>query len=307
MALSYRSVKQRVTRSLTREILEQVIEYVELADPKLVGMQQGDDFVKEMVLLTIYKDLTGVGSGALKVLMGNNVTITQRSLLTNTKRIREQLYEWAVSHIDIGTADEWNDIAASVKRPKDLESVNLWLDSTDFKLARRNGRTKSSMYWSYKLNGPGWRFMILQDGNTRIRWMRGGYSPKIYDGNFLMFFKQDIEEQWKGGFVICDQHFTMGERHFTDPKFLAHYTTEIPKGAGTTNSAGEELATLTKKQKTKNKERAQLRARVESPFGWIKESFKSLNQPWMDTIEQLEYAIYFACAVHSQRHKAATK
>jgi hypothetical protein len=174
MVMSYRTIKQRVTGSVTQPILEQIVEYVELAIPKLLGKQQWDGFFKEMVLLTIDKDLTAVGSGALKTPMDHNLSITW-SLSTYTKRIQATLYEWAVSHINIGSSEEWNEIATNVKRPKKLESVHLGLDFTDFSLARRNGRTKTSMYWSFKLNGPlaiygsaGWQYSDPLDA----RWLQ---------------------------------------------------------------------------------------------------------------------------------------
>lgn len=108
---------------------------------------------------------------------------------------------------------------------------------------------------------------------------------------------------WTGGHIICDQHFQQGEKIFRDPIFYAHYSVELPNDAGTSNAAGDKVEVLTKAQKKAKKERANLRARVESPFGWLKSTFASLAKPWPDTVSQLEYTVYYTCGIHSERRR----
>jgi hypothetical protein len=43
----------------------------------------------------------------------------------------------------------------------------------------------------------------------------------------------------------------------------------------------------------------QLRGRVESPFGWVKNKWKSLNVKWAESEEEQEKLIYFTEGVHN--------
>ena len=59
------------------------------------------------------------------------------------------------------------------------------MDSVDLPKTHGPDRGRKSTAWSYKLNRPGRRFMFVQDLRRRVRKVFGGYSPKVYDGDFL--------------------------------------------------------------------------------------------------------------------------
>ena len=42
--------------------------------------------------------------------------------------------------------------------------------------------------------------------------MWGGYSPKVFDGNFLELFWDFFEEDLKGAGIVADNHFEWGQR-----------------------------------------------------------------------------------------------
>jgi hypothetical protein len=58
------------------------------------------------------------------------------------------------------------------------------MDSSDFPMQRRGKTSRKDPDWSYKLNRPGRRYMFLRDEKGKIRKIWGGYSPKVYDGEF---------------------------------------------------------------------------------------------------------------------------
>ena len=46
-----------------------------------------------------------------------------------------------------------------------------------------------------------------------------------------------------------------------------------------------------------NKQQQKARARIEAPFGWIKSKFKSLQFPWYESEDQLDYLVHVAVAI----------
>jgi hypothetical protein len=50
--------------------------------------------------------------------------------------------------------------------------------------------------------------------------MWGGYSPKVYDGEFLKMQCQFIEEELAGATVLTDNHFKWGKANFHSVKFV---------------------------------------------------------------------------------------
>jgi hypothetical protein len=39
-----------------------------------------------------------------------------------------------------------------------------------------------------------------------VRYLKGGYTPKLFDGHFLKL-QQDLEEKFKDAVIGADQHF----------------------------------------------------------------------------------------------------
>jgi hypothetical protein len=69
--------------------------------------------------------------------------------------------------------------------PNALKDVNLWMDSSDFRLIGKKSVSTSDSSWSQKCNSPGQRYQFIMDGKSRIRKIWGGMSPKVDDGNHL--------------------------------------------------------------------------------------------------------------------------
>lgn len=169
--------------------------------------------------------------------------------------------------------------------------MNLWIDSTDFPLERkrsaRTGRQKrgrKSRYWSFKLNKPGRRYHYALNGHASTVWLSAGYGPKKHDSQYIEENRFEFETKFRGGHFVGDEHYRKAGRLLTDPVFSAPW-----------RDNGE----LTAQQKKFNRELRHLRSRVEMPFGWLKTTFKALSMPWAGKIDQLDYLVAYATAIHA--------
>jgi len=112
--------------------------------------------------------------------------------------------------------------------------------------------------------------MLVTDGKGSIKKIWGPYSPKTYDGDFLKCHQSELSNVIKGCNVVADCHFAYARPQGTigNVRFLAPY--------------------------------ARICARVESPFGLIKQRFKSLKGPFWEDDKQLHRLIYFAAAIENR-------
>ncbi len=142
--------------------------------------------------------------------------------------------------------------------PKSQKNVNLWIDSSDFKLIGKNSTSTKDVSWSYKENSPDQRYMFVQDAQTRFRVVIGGYSPKIDDNSFLELQKDILSKAIKSGTVSGDCGFNYGKKIFKEIQFLTPFSKPVgrPKKGG----GDKELRMLTKPQEKWNKEVRLVRA-----------------------------------------------
>ena len=61
----------------------------------------------------------------------------------------------------------------------------------------------------------------------------------------------------------------------------------------------EDLEQLTTEQQKRNKAIRNVRARVESPFGWIKTHFQALNSLWYSDPALLDCAVWLTIGIHN--------
>lgn len=95
-----------------------------------------------------------------------------------------------------------------------VADTTLWMDSSDFPLTGRASTSRKHTSFSYKLNGPGQRYMVILDGSGAVKRLWGGYSPKQHDGSFLKEHKNEITDNFSGGVIIADNHFSTGKKIF---------------------------------------------------------------------------------------------
>jgi len=219
--------------------------------------------------------------------------LSNNSMEHNTNLTRELLYDWAKLHILLGKFQEWKHAARNCDFAAEVLDTNLWLDSTDISIERRPDRGPSSRHWSGKLGRPGSRFMVLQDAHATILKIWGGYSPKVYDSDFLEVEKVFFEEKLEDGVIIADNHFSGGKKLFKKPKFYTNFAERPKKRPRDASSDLEDLTLDTKKQRKFNVGHSHARARVERPFGHLKVKFEALDVPWAGELHQLTCLVFY--------------
>ena len=105
--------------------------------------------------------------------------------------------------------DDWVKNAAILPKKSGLQTVNLLIDSTDFHLCGKASISRKDPSWSYKLNAPGQCFQIACDSHGKIQQVWGGYSPKVYDGNWVRIVKEILSTEFNGAHFIVDTHYKM--------------------------------------------------------------------------------------------------
>lgn len=298
--LTFTVLAEHVHEYVLPETIHNMRVYCTQRPPVLWADRPPRSFLTKMIYVTLYRDLTRTGFCRLQHAVHFWLPISITSLQHNVRKIRCALKCWAKLKIELGSAIDWNLLTRNSNFPKLVQDTNLWIDSTDFPLERKKKRTKKSRWWSYKLNRPGRRFMIVCDAKRRIRKIWGGYSPKVDDRNWQEEWADYFEDNFHGGVIVGDKHFSWGRNHMTDPKW--HSGFEKPrrpkrKRKKTGQDHVPEAHSLTKHELDYNAAITKIRGRVESPFAKLKTTWQSLAIPWGESPHQLDCLVWYAVGI----------
>ena len=290
---------RRVENKIGDETLQVINEAVVVNLKQLWGYDKPASFEKDQILLTVYKDLFGLSFRDVVNNINIGYQITEHSFKHNVPIVREALSNWANGEIRVGNLAEWKEAASKTRFGNRVADANLWMDSSDYPIVGKSSTSRKSPQWSYKLNGVGRRYMALSNAHGHVLKLWGGYSPKVYDGDFITANKEYIESTFEGGVVLADNHFRSAGRGF---KKVKYYTNIARRQLGQKRSRNSEVVEegtgpLTREEEAFNREHQVARARVESPFGWMKTKFQALHKPWWENEEQLDYLIKYATAI----------
>ncbi|ELR24171.1 uncharacterized protein ACA1_376440 [Acanthamoeba castellanii str. Neff] len=147
-------------------------------EPPLWGMRKGKHFYHCFVLVTLYKDCYAIGQDQLY----NEV---KKSLQHNIHILHHIHKKWAQTVTHLGNLTTWHRLTAKLNLTGPVEGGCLWMDSFNIQLSGVTCILKKDLAWSYKLNSPGQHFMVLLNAHGQFQALWGGYSPKIFDGDFL--------------------------------------------------------------------------------------------------------------------------
>ena len=290
--ITYKYFKDEVRRTLGNDCFYAVRRYVIAKDPKLWGLEQPDDFLEKNLVLCIFKDIEFLGYARLRRMIWRWLKVSDKTLRHNFKIIRKILKRWGKRQIISSDANVWNNVANNIRRGRHVQNVNLLQDSSDF--PERGNVPKTDPYHSFKLNCKGRRFQVIIDLLGRVKGLFGGYSPKVYDAHWLEICRPLLERKFQGGVIAADTHYNSKINLDGITYVVPNYPNVVPIADNTAD-----LTVLTNEQKMKNNQIHKLRARVESPFGLIKNKFKSLNSKFGDNKEQHDCLVFFAIGVHN--------
>ena len=160
------------------------------------------------------------------------------------------------------------------------------MDSVDFSLEGKRSISKRGPKWSFKKNSPDQRFMFLRDGKGKVIKKWSGYSPKLYDGNWLQANKEWLESELEGGVIVADNHFMWGKKNLKKVRF--HSNSPEQRCCQEDDNDFIENIQSSKKQ-SYNRAVRNARARIENLFGQMTTLFQSLAKPWGSKEEQQNY------------------
>lgn len=307
-----------VEEKIGSSTLASMITFVSAAKPNLWGEIKPPSFIRQMVACTVYKDMKAIGYQTLNKKINYGYKLNHKSLQHNIQIIRKELGRWGKGKIELGNKYKWKMASLRVEVPKNLKkklkSPLLWTDSSDFPRAKFKGYSKKGPWHSFKLNGPGRRYMFVRNGSRKVVKLWGGYTPKLYDGYFVEDHKDEIDEKLAGSTLIGDNHFTYGAQYLENVKIATPLgaikrNSEVPEEleADEGNSAnaasvyefegGKTRGRLTKEEEEWKSGIQKLRARVEGLFGFLKSTFKSLNTPFQESARQQDALVYYAVGI----------
>jgi len=308
--LSYKTLLNEVSEIVGEKVLKDILHYSgKNLDPKsLYGdNKESPKFGKYFTLMAIYKDASAIGSTKLRNMIPKKYSVSQESFLYNIQAAREVNFSWSESQITMPTIKVLNKKAKTIdlkgvpKKDKTGKTkVHLMMDSSDFKMKGKRSTSTKDPFWRYKENGPARRFMMVTDGRGSVKRIWGPYSPKTYDGDFLKCHQQDLSTALNKCNVVADCHFAWArpEGTINNVRFLVPYPKSNKKRKRQENNEDQDLDPL---QKNYNKIVRSVRARVESPFGLMKQRFKALNGPFWEDEVQMKKLVYFAAVIENNR------
>lgn len=296
MPLSYTQIKKKVIKKFGLEAFDDFTAFVQDNEPNFWGEDRPRWFEKRCIVMALYKDLNGISFDTVLKDVTIGMKISKKSFVHNTKEVRRLGNLWGESTINLGDIHDWEAAARSLSLKGVVTGTHFWMDSSDFKKERYRGMSRKSTDWSFKLNRPGRRFMFLRDGKGRIRKLWGGYSPKLYDGDFLDLHRRPLESELNGAKIIADTHFAVGKKMFENVTFVTPWP---EPGTRKRKRDGEGLEKLSKEKRRDNKIIRAARSRVEDSFGIIKTTFRALNKPWAEEVEQLDNLVLLAVGCYN--------
>jgi hypothetical protein len=293
MALKRKEVVDVVYGAFGQLAFEDLVRYVEGKNLTLWCQDKRRGFERNSMYLALYKDIEGIGYNSLQAKVKSWHPMSSKTLRRNTKALRKVFKGWGRKRIKLGNKQAWDKAVRHHSFPNQLKRVNLWIDSEDLRLTGRYVVSRKDPSWSFKCNSPGRRYMMLSDGKGRVRKLWGGYTPKLYDGNFLELKKDCLERKLSGAEVVGDQHFDWGRAHLEGLKFHVpkkNLPKTLTKGKKRKRNTPEEKL-QSKKQKKENSDIRAVRARVENRFGILQVKYQAFAKPWAEEEEQLDYLV----------------
>lgn len=284
--------RTHVLKKIPPKILDEITNYITLHAPLLWGTTQPRMFLKHTLWSTLLHDLNGKSMNTIAKDLG----VSNDSVAHNIRVMRKKLALWAKTHIKAGQLSDWVSTARKSKFLKKVRDANLLMDSTDFALYGKRKTSKKSTDWSFKLNGPGQRYMFVLNTKSKVLFASNGYSPKIDDNSYLSVVRPILERKFKGGIVLADCGFSYGRDHYTKMKFYVPW--EKPKGRKKKDPTAPPPK-LTKEKETWNYHVVHSRGRVESPFGLIKQKWQNLGNAFREGVQQQDLLVTIAIGVYN--------
>jgi DDE superfamily endonuclease len=296
MQQTRQQLREAVKNKLGELIFTQLLHFLQAKDLRLWGEDRPKGFKQTCIYIALYVDLFGKSIRKMRKMIKAWWGHRRRTLRHNQQVIRKALNKWGKKKVVVGTQQEWNRAVMDWDKPVDTKDTNLWIDSVDLPQVGKTTEDKKGDRWSFKLNGPGQRYLFLFDGKGRIQQWWGGYTPKLYDGHALQVQKNWLRNHLQGGVVVADKHFAWGNQLHKDIRFLVKVRRHRMPGRKGATRLGR-----TPKEKRYNQSVQQTRARVERWFAAMKNEVRQLKKPWFGKNHEQDWLVSFAVGLLNAR------
>jgi len=288
-----------VTEKLGEKIMTSILKDINLSEESLWGMNRTIHFPKDLLFVALYKDLFNVGYCKLCDTIKEFLKMTPSTLQHNVQVMRKRLRDWSEKIILPSEERVLRAISKGVHGPPPFDKVTLWMDSSDFRTSGKKSIRRKDPRWSYKCNSPGRRWLVVSDAHTKTQAVFGPYNPKDYDADIAIDNREYLETNFEGQHAVADGHYTKCDRFFKKMKVFAPYA-EQPEARRLKPKTISKIRVALRDQKKAdfNKNLRRVRGRCEGPFGWQKEKFAALNQPFAEDEEQHDCLIRLSLACH---------
>jgi len=299
-----------------------MVEFVKGKEPEQPYYgRTGDNFISDLCYIMMYRMILGAGSDKLEksIQLDENTHIAHTTIGRNLELLLPILRDWAYIKVSPGTEEDWKKAVQNSQFPEPFSDVNLWMDSSDIPVQRTEEIRETDDWYSFKLKGAGIRVQFIADGMQRVRYIKGPCSPKQFDGDFLDLFHLEIEEKFKKGKIIADNHYLKGPDIF--PQGPTFYVNERESPADKVVGDKENLPihcpnkkrkknidydALTEEQKLSsikklknNDTHSHVRGRIEGIFGNMKRKFALLSGRHVDKRVTLYWYVVIASAINN--------
>jgi hypothetical protein len=283
-------------KTIGRMNMKEIVEYFDGRPISLWGIKKPKDYLIKNVHVCIYKYITNQGYLSLWKEISDWYENSHESVAHNCPIILLELQKWEKNELALGNLEEWKNAAKTFKFPKGMKQCNLWMDSNDFALKGKKLSLSKDEYWSFKLKSIGARYQFIFDANLKCIAFWGGYSPKISDNAWLVHHKQELTELFSGATIIADCGYYASRKKVPQVSFI----TPVPKTVKAPKKSTPQYNPLTEIQKKKNKQIRSIRARVQNPFGQIKNKFRALSNTFKEEMHLLDALLVFAFAIYNK-------
>ena len=295
MPSALRAIRAELEETLGVPALRAILKDIHVNELKLWGTTWPRNFVKGMVIATLLKDVDGLGYLKLRKRLIEWIDLSNEAIQHNVKLVWRALAKWAKTIITADDSGRLARAASKTQRPPPLDSVVLWIDSTDFRIKGKRSVHRDKSLWSHKLKAPGRRWLTITNAKAQVQWVQGPYKPTQFDGDLTVLNAATLDKLFGRVHMIGDNHFKKAGEFFSKITLF----TNISKGGRPKTVDGKKIpVTLTKEEEELNEKISLVRGKIEAPYGWVKLHFKALSKPFFESEKQHHCLVLYSFAVH---------
>jgi hypothetical protein len=105
-------------------------------------------------------------------------------------------------------------LAVRTNRPTPCEKVTLWMDSTNFRIKKKQSLHKSKMHYTKKLQSPSKKWLIICNARGQTQWVFSPHLLTSYDGDLAIRYAILLQSYFEYSTIIADNYFRKATLHF---------------------------------------------------------------------------------------------